>query len=377
MRSRAFWLVLVGLVAGAAACGGFALLRPAVEAEARSRVERAARRAGLSTTIGSVRLTPWLTLELRDLVLENAGHVRVMTRAATVKPRLSFRVAPGRTARVSLGRTVVELPAGVRLELAPSTWTVESASPVLLRARRLQAGERLELDVRRGPGTVELQAHATNARLSPLLRILVHGCPIADPGTIDGDARVERDPSGAVRLAVGARARAIAVATWATGGGGEGCDDASLGVPTDAELEAEARLEPAADRCGPRPPSSPAGPRCGKSRRDGGLAIRGSSWGGVPASISPGCGHAGLDLPAEDMGWAFAHAAVSVSARPRRSSSTSGWTSLPPRGRFPRSSGSGAPSSTGPCRGRATRRSSASGRTRPTSSRSPACRPSS
>lgn len=67
-----------------------------------------------------------------------------MTHAATVKPRLSFPDALGRAAVVSLARAVVELPAGVRLEVDPSTWAVESASSAL-RLRRIQVGERLEL----------------------------------------------------------------------------------------------------------------------------------------------------------------------------------------------------------------------------------------
>ncbi len=313
MRSRALRLLLGALVAAAAACLAFVLLRPAVEAEARARVEGAARRAGLSTTIGSVRLTPWLTLELRDLVLENAGRVRFMTRSASVRPRLSFRVSPGRAARVSLGSAIVELPAGVRLELAPSTWAVESASPVL-HVRRIAPGERLELDVRRGqPGHLDLEARATNARLSPLVRILFHGCPIADPGTVDGEARVERGPRGVVRLAVRGRARALAVATWATGGI-EGCD-ASMGAPTDAELEAEAQLEA----------------KSGSLRADrlrlvaGGASVQGrlTVEGGLAdprvelelraprIDFARVLATAGLDGPAEDLGWASLTAAVS------------------------------------------------------------------
>lgn len=73
MRSGAAWILSGGLVAGSAACAGFVRLRPAVEAEARHRIEREARRLGLSTTLGFVHLTPWLTLEVRDLVLENAA----------------------------------------------------------------------------------------------------------------------------------------------------------------------------------------------------------------------------------------------------------------------------------------------------------------
>src|SRR5512139_3195095 len=115
MRSRAA-LVLVGaLTAALAAWAGFVLLRPAAEAGARARIERQASRLGLSTTLGSVHLAPSLTLELRDVVLESAGGVRLMTHAAAVRPRLSLRGLLGRAAVVSLARTVVELPAGAQL----------------------------------------------------------------------------------------------------------------------------------------------------------------------------------------------------------------------------------------------------------------------
>jgi Transglycosylase len=312
MRSRALRLILGALVAGAAACAAFALLRPAVEAEARARIEGAARRAGLSATIGSVHLTPWLALELRDVVLEDDGRVRLMTRSASVAPRLSFRVPPGRAARVSHGRVIVELPAGVRLEVAPATWAVESSQ--ILSVRRVAPGERLELDVRRGrTGYVEVHAHATSARLSGLVRILFHGCPIADPGTVDGDARVEQEPRGVVELAVRGRARGLAVATWASGGN-VGCDGA-MGAPTDAELEAEARLETKAGSLRADRLRLDAGGAEVQARLavDGGLADpRVELEARVPrVDFARLLATAGLDRPAEDLGWASLTASVS------------------------------------------------------------------
>jgi penicillin-binding protein 1A len=311
MRSRAAWILCGGLVAGGAGWAAFVLLRPAVEAAARARIEREARRVGLSTTIGSVHLTPCLALELRDLVLENPGRVRVMTHAATVKPRLSFRHAPGRAAFVSLAMAVVELPAGVRLEVAPSTWAVESASPGL-RLHRVREGERLELELRRGSGTVEARAGATHARLSQFVRVLLHGCPIADLGTVDGDGRIEREASGAIRLSMRARARALAVASSAAAGD-TGCDG-TLGAPTDAELEAEARAQPAAGSLRADRLHLVAGgaEAVGRLAVDGGfdgprieLEVR------VPrVDFAHLLATAGLDLPARDLGWASLTARV-------------------------------------------------------------------
>jgi hypothetical protein len=240
MRRPVPWL-LAGVLFAATACLAFVLLRPVVEAEALARLQRAARRAGLSATVGSVHLTPWLSLELGDVVLENPGRVRVMTRSATVRPRLSLRVPPGRAARVSHASAVVEFPAGLRLELAPAAWALDAASTTLS-VRRIATGERLEIDLRSGPAVrAELQARAANARPWGLVGVRFRGCPVADPGTVDGELRLEREREGAVRVVVRGRARALAVAAWTTGGG-EGCDDA-MGAPTDAELEAEARAD--------------------------------------------------------------------------------------------------------------------------------------
>jgi hypothetical protein len=313
MRLRALRLLLGALVVVAGACASFVLVRPVVEGEARDRVERAARAAGLATTIGSVRLTPWLTLELRDVVLERPGRVRLMARSATVSPRLSLSALPGRAASVSIEGASVELPAGVRLELAPSVWAVESGSRAL-RVRHLAPGERLEVDVRRGPpGHEALEVRAANVRLSRLVRILLHGCPIADPGTVDGDARIALAPEDAVEVAVRGKARGIAVAAWATGSA-EGCDE-SMGVPTDAELEAEARLETRSGTLRAERVRLAAGGAEVQAR----LAVRG----GVAAphvelearvprvDFARLLATAGLDLPAEDLGWASLTVSVS------------------------------------------------------------------
>jgi hypothetical protein len=313
MRSRTRWLLLGALLALASACAAFVLLRPAVEAEARARIEGAARRAGLSATIGSLRLTPGLTLELRDVVLEDPGHLQVMTRAATVSLRLSLRVPPGHAAQVSHVRAIVELPAGVRLEVAPLTWAVESGSRVLS-VRRVDPDGRLEIELRRGgSGHVELQAHARNARLSGMVRVLFHGCPIVDPGTVDGDARVEREATGVVRVAVECRARGLALAAGTTGGG-EGCDPA-LGSPTDAELEAQARLDTKAgslraDRL--RLVAGGAEVQARLTVEGGPKDPRVELEAHVPrVDFARLLATVGLDRPADDLGWASLRASVS------------------------------------------------------------------
>jgi penicillin-binding protein 1A len=236
------WTLAGALAAAAVACTGFLLLRPAVEAAMRLRLVAQARQLGLSTTLGGVRLAPSLSLELTDVVLESAGRVRLSTRRAVVSPQLSLRGLLGRAARVYAVQTVVELPAGVRLEIAPSFWLVESRPPAL-RVARLQPGQRLEVEATRGKDVSLVHVHAERARLSGLLRVLWHGCTVVDPGTVDGDGRIEASAAGPLRIALGGRAHSIAIASWAAAGTG-GCRDAELGAATDASVEATVLAQP-------------------------------------------------------------------------------------------------------------------------------------
>jgi len=239
-RAPLRWTLAGAFAAAAVACSAFVLLRPAVEAAVRLRLLAQAQRLGLSTTLGGVRLAPSLALELTDVVLERAGRVRLRTRHVAVSPRLSARGLLGRAARVDAAQTIVELPAGVRLEIAPSSWLVESRPPALRVARR-QEGQRLGVEATRGRDGSRVQVHAERVRLSGLLRVLWHGCTVLDPGTVDGDGRLEAGPAGPLRIAFGGRAHSIALASWA--GGGE-CRDAELGAPTDASVEAAVLAQP-------------------------------------------------------------------------------------------------------------------------------------
>ena len=175
-----------------------------------ARIEREARALGLSATIGSVRLTPWLSLELGDVVVENHGRVRVLSRSVVVGPRLSPLGLVGRAAHVATARVLADLPGGVRLDLAPADWVVESRWRDW-RIALLSPGEALEITVARDHATLRVEARAAAARMSQRLRVLLHGCPVASLGTVDGGAQVERSATGDVRVALNARARGLAL----------------------------------------------------------------------------------------------------------------------------------------------------------------------
>ena len=93
MTTRLRVSLAVSVSATALACAAFLLLRPAIEDAARRRLVAEARGLGLSTTLGGVHLTPALSLELNDLVLESAGRVRVSTHRALVSPRAEAKIA--------------------------------------------------------------------------------------------------------------------------------------------------------------------------------------------------------------------------------------------------------------------------------------------
>ena len=292
------------LLAALSACVGFLLLRPRLEQAAQRGLVAEARRLGVSATLRGVRLSPALSLELDELVLETPAGVRARTHRVVVRPRLSALGLIGRAANVELSQAAVELPAGVRLDLAPSSWVVESGAA----ARRValqRAGERLEIEIGRGAGARLVHVRAENARLSEVLRVLWHGCPAFDPGTVDGSARVEGGAGGPLRITVDGRARGAALASWAAAGG-EGCARPEFGARTDAAAEASLLLEPAAGRLRAESFRVSAGgvEARGRFSGEGGLADpRIELDVSVPRlDFARLLATAGLDLPADDLG---------------------------------------------------------------------------
>jgi hypothetical protein len=284
----------------------FSLARPRVEAIARQRIEREAVAAGFSATLNAVVLRPWLSLELQDLVLENARGVRVRTREVRLRPRLSWLGLTGRAVTLAHDRVLVDLPAGLRLDVEPSSWAVESSRDEL-RLSRVAPHEVLEIALARGKGLAgsRASARAEGARLSRLLHVVRNGCPLADLGTADGGCRVDVDVSGTVRVAAQARARGFAIASL-DGDPGPGCAGAPFGAPTDVEVEADVVVDPAAGSLrGERLRLRAAGVEAtGQLLVTGGLArpqVRLDAE--VPRfALATLLATAGLDLPASDLG---------------------------------------------------------------------------
>jgi penicillin-binding protein 1A len=290
--------------AAAALAAGFVAARPALEARLRRRIEEEARGRGVAVTVGDLRLSG-TSVRLLEVVVEGAGGLRVLCREARVHPRLSWRGLLGRAATTDLAGAVVELPAGLRVALAPSRWVVESGRD--LRLRHEARGEALELTVSRERGTTRALLHADNAHLSSLVEVRRHGCLVADLGTLDGQAQLVRGDAGLVRASWRLRSAGFALASLAAGaeacaaGTGEKTDVTGEGevsaLPAEGTLEVR-RFHVSAAGVEARGRVLVAGPDAAHARIDLDVKVERFELGRVLAA-------AGLDLPASELGSAL------------------------------------------------------------------------
>ena len=158
-----------------------------------------------------------------------------------------------------------------------------------------------------------MEARAAAARLSQRLRVLLHGCPVASLGTVDGRAQVERSATGDVRVVLNARAHGLALVSLDEVVAG--CAGAVLGAPTDAELQAEAVVRPAAGSLRAERVRVAAGGAEASLRLavDGGLErpVVDLQLDVPRVDFARLLATAGLDLPADDLGSATLAARVS------------------------------------------------------------------
>jgi len=296
--------VLATATAAAALAAGFAAARPALEARIRRRIEQEARARGVAVTVGDLRLSG-ASVRLREVVVEGAGGVRVLCREARVHPRLSWEGLLGRAATADLAGAVVELPAGLRVALAPSRWVVESGRG--FRVRHEARDGTLELTVRKERGTTLALLHADGAHLSSLVEVRRHGCLVADLGTLGGDAQLFRGDGGLVRASWRLRSAGFALASLDAGqeacaaGTGERTD-----VTGEGELSAHAaegtlevgRFHGSAAGVEAAGRLSAAGPDAAHARIDLDVRVERFDLARVLAT-------AGLDLPASELGSAL------------------------------------------------------------------------
>jgi hypothetical protein len=302
------------LVLAAGACvlllgwGALLLARPWLEERVRERLESGARGLGLTGLVGDVRLGPGPTLALRNVVLERP-RLRVHVEAVDVRPRLSFRDLFGPVARVSVSRVVLELPAGLRVEMVPSTWDVEWG----WRRRRLWRegpADTPDLLFSEEDGGRRRLARATNARLSELVHVLVRGCPAADLGTLDGEVREVEEGPGTLRMDLHGRLRGLALASLAVTAG-RPCTSAPFGPPVDVEAGGRAVLRRSAGtlRVDPFRLAASGAVATGQLAASGGLARPRIDLDLSVARLDLArvLAASGLDLPAADLGSAALH----------------------------------------------------------------------
>jgi len=239
------WFVRMALVMAVVASTmvvGFQIARPRVETFAVSRLQAAASRRGWTATIGGARLTPRLTLDLRDIELRNGSGWRIETREASVHPRLSWRGLMGRMALVRLLETSVSLPLGLRVDVRPASWLID-LSKNQLRVELAGGTPAVAVNVITGPET-RIDARFVAAPMADLVQVSRDGCPVARLGTIDGSGGFLRSGAGPMHVRLEGRTRGLELASLSAEG--PGCPANAFGSPADIEAELRATLDPAA-----------------------------------------------------------------------------------------------------------------------------------
>jgi hypothetical protein len=241
------WSIRIAWVAAIVALTtvvGFQVFRPRIEALATERLQAAASQRGWIATVGHARLTPWLSVDLRDVVLRNRSGWRVEAREVSVAPRWSWRGLIGRAALARLTKTSLYLPVGLQIDVRSATWAIDSSK------------DRLRLELAGGTPPVaftvttgreiQIDARFVAAPLSDLVTVLRDGCPVARLGTMDGDGQLLRSSTGLIDVRLKGRTRGLALASLSADG--QDCPANPFGTPADIEAEVRATLDPAAER---------------------------------------------------------------------------------------------------------------------------------
>jgi Transglycosylase len=214
-RLRRFVIVFV-LLAGIVALVAGVLLQvygPRLERAIATRLETEASRRGLAIHAESVRVALFPPIRVDDLSLEHPGLWQARIANVDVSLRLWGQGRPGLIARCSVGRTVVSLPAGLVIEAGPSVWDVRGFRSYSAELREPTEG--LGLDWDHGGESQVLALHAANLQASMLAQVLQDGAPVADPGLIDGDVKLDQRASGELSVDLRLRGRGVQTAELA------------------------------------------------------------------------------------------------------------------------------------------------------------------
>jgi hypothetical protein len=227
MRRHRPWVV--GALALLAALAAFRVLARLLEQKIAARIEAEAARLGAHARVERVRVALLPPLRLSGVVVEKPGQWEARCDNISVTFRPWGRTGWGAFSRLSLGAATLVMPAGLELQLNPSSWEVESRSSAELRAPI----EGLTLEVSAGPGGGRYEARASRLDLGRLGRLLLEGTPAPDLGSVDGEVRFE-----------GRAGQGFEMAWRVAALGAEGKGKATVaGGPGDAHLELGLEIE--------------------------------------------------------------------------------------------------------------------------------------
>jgi len=241
------WLIRIVAVVAVVALTtvlGFLIARPRLEALAVSRLQAAASQRGWIASVAGASLKPSLRLDLRDVVVRNQFNWRVEAGEVSVAPRWCWQGLIGRAAFVRVAKASMYLPAGLQIDIRPTTWAIDSSKDRFQVALAGGGTPQIALGVSTGR-EIRIDARFVAAPLSDLVQVLRDGCSLAQLGTVDGDGQLVRSPGGLVHVRLKGRARGVALASLSDDGGGAA---RAFGMPGDFEVDLRGTMDSAVGR---------------------------------------------------------------------------------------------------------------------------------
>jgi hypothetical protein len=186
-RVRPWILGAFILIAGLAA---FRYGAARVEERIATRIDRAAKTAGVQIHYDHLHVGLLPPLQITGLTIEKPGQIAAHIDAVSASPRFRGPRGFGLLGRVTVGNLRMSLPADLEVSVRPMTWEIDPGRSVTLKA----PVEGLSLTTVTGARGRALDVSATQLNLDALVSFAVEGDMSKGLGLLDGGAHVEGDP---------------------------------------------------------------------------------------------------------------------------------------------------------------------------------------